>query len=179
MYQYTAGSRNGVVGTANLQNGPKVSCQVTTQKPISVSHFEQKHNSYQNPPDCASTVIYLQVEIEVPQMCKFIMHTRGCTLSEVSVMEPEGQPVYKPVPDSDAFRASMEKSVLNVVHVMMKLVFKAPDCFSFEDILLYFRVTCSLSQPELQLSCTLITNAKSIDKVNQDLCFLFLIMYLY
>lgn len=27
-YQYTTESRNGVVGTANLRNGPKVSCQV-------------------------------------------------------------------------------------------------------------------------------------------------------
>lgn len=28
VYQYTAESRNGVVGTANLRNGPKVFCQV-------------------------------------------------------------------------------------------------------------------------------------------------------
>lgn len=28
VYQYTTESRNGVVGTANLRNGPKVSCQV-------------------------------------------------------------------------------------------------------------------------------------------------------
>lgn len=93
-------------------------------------------------------------------MCKFIMHTRGCTLSEVSVMDPEGQPVYEPAPGSDAFRASMEKSVLNGVHVMVKLVFKAPNCFSFEDIFTVFAqggLFCSLSQPELQLSCTLIT----------------------
>lgn len=28
VYQYTAESKNGVTGTANLRNGPKISCQV-------------------------------------------------------------------------------------------------------------------------------------------------------
>ncbi|XP_041827365.1 apolipoprotein B-100 [Melanotaenia boesemani] len=79
VYQYTTESRNGVVGTANLRNGPKVTCQV---------------------------------EIEVPQMCRFILHTRHCALSEVSVMDPQGQPVYGPAPGSDAFKASMEKNPL-------------------------------------------------------------------
>ncbi|XP_034531344.1 apolipoprotein B-100 [Notolabrus celidotus] len=79
LYQYTAESRNGVVGTSNLRNGPKVSCQV---------------------------------EIEVPQMCRFIMHTRDCALSEVSVMDPQGQPVYTQAPGSDAFQAAMEKNPL-------------------------------------------------------------------
>uniref|UniRef100_A0A3Q1CD90 Vitellogenin domain-containing protein n=1 Tax=Amphiprion ocellaris TaxID=80972 RepID=A0A3Q1CD90_AMPOC len=79
VYQYMAESRNGVVGTANLRNGPKVSCQV---------------------------------EIEVPQICRFIMHTRGCVLSEVSIMDPQGQPVYKQSPGSEAFQAAMEKNAL-------------------------------------------------------------------
>uniref|UniRef100_A0A3B5BD93 Apolipoprotein B-100-like n=1 Tax=Stegastes partitus TaxID=144197 RepID=A0A3B5BD93_9TELE len=79
VYQYTTESRNGVVGTANLRNGPKVSCQV---------------------------------EIEVPQICRFIMHTTGCVLSEVSVMDPQGQPVYKQAPGSEAFQAAMEKNAL-------------------------------------------------------------------
>ncbi|KAM6969587.1 apolipoprotein B-100 [Tautogolabrus adspersus] len=79
LYQYTAESRNGVVGAANLKNGPKVSCEV---------------------------------EIEVPQMCRFIMHTRDCALSEVSVMDPQGQQVYRPAGGSDAFKATMEKSPL-------------------------------------------------------------------
>uniref|UniRef100_UPI0037E9B8DE apolipoprotein B-100 n=1 Tax=Semicossyphus pulcher TaxID=241346 RepID=UPI0037E9B8DE len=79
LYQYTAESRNGVEGTANLRNGPKVSCQV---------------------------------EIEVPQACRFIMHTRDCAVSEVSVMDPQGQPVYSPAPGSDAFQVAMETSPL-------------------------------------------------------------------
>ncbi|XP_060918741.1 apolipoprotein B-100 [Labrus mixtus] len=82
LYQYTAESRNGVVGTANLRNGPKVSCEV---------------------------------EIEVPQTCRFIMHTRDCALSEVSVMDPQGQPVYRPASGSDAFKAAMEKSPLKYI----------------------------------------------------------------
>nr|XP_019940235.1 PREDICTED: apolipoprotein B-100-like [Paralichthys olivaceus] len=76
VYQYTTESRNGVVGTANLGNGPKVSCQV---------------------------------EIEVPQACRFIMHTRDCVLSEVTVMDPQGQLVYRQAPGSEAFQAAMER----------------------------------------------------------------------
>ncbi|CAJ1074177.1 apolipoprotein B-100 [Xyrichtys novacula] len=53
-----------------------------------------------------------QVEIEVPQMCRFIMHTRDCALSKVSVMDPQGQPVFEPAPGSDAFRAAMETNPL-------------------------------------------------------------------
>ncbi|KAM8833273.1 apolipoprotein B-100 isoform 1-T1 [Synchiropus picturatus] len=79
LYQYTSESRNGVVGTANLRNGPKVSCQV---------------------------------EIEVPQTCRFIMHTRDCTLSEVSLIDADGQPVYMPAAGQEAFQAAMAKNPL-------------------------------------------------------------------
>ncbi|KAM4625194.1 apolipoprotein B-100 [Polymixia lowei] len=79
VYQYTTESRNGVEGTANLRNGPKVTCQV---------------------------------EIEVPQTCSFVLHTRDCALSEVSVMDPQGQPVYRQAAGSEAFQAAMEKNPL-------------------------------------------------------------------
>ncbi|XP_068451587.1 apolipoprotein B-100 [Clinocottus analis] len=79
VYQYTAESRNGLVGTANLKNGPQVSCQV---------------------------------EIEVPQMCRFVMHTRDCAIREVSFMDPQGQPVYRQTPGSEAFQAAMERNLL-------------------------------------------------------------------
>lgn len=52
-----------------------------------------------------------QVEIEIPQMCKFIMHTRSCVLSEVSE-DPQGQSVYTQSPGSDAFQAAMAKNPL-------------------------------------------------------------------
>ncbi|KAM3871405.1 apolipoprotein B-100 [Diretmus argenteus] len=79
VYQYITESRNGVAGTANLRNGPKVTCQV---------------------------------EIEVPQTCSFLLHTRDCALSEVSVMDPQGQPVYRQAAGSQAFQASMERNPL-------------------------------------------------------------------
>ncbi|XP_054469273.1 apolipoprotein B-100 isoform X2 [Anoplopoma fimbria] len=79
VYKYTTGIRSGVVGTANLKNGPQVSCQV---------------------------------EIEVPQTCSFVMHTRDCALSEVSVNDPQGQPVYRQSLGSEAFQAAMEKNPL-------------------------------------------------------------------
>lgn len=72
--------------------------------------------TYVSHTDPDSTVTYLQVEIEVPQMCKFIMRTTECALSEVSVMDPQGQPVYRPAPGSEAFRAAMEKLVKNILY---------------------------------------------------------------
>ncbi|CAN9502027.1 unnamed protein product [Ophioblennius macclurei] len=79
VYRYATESRNGVVGTANLRNGPKVSCQV---------------------------------EIEVRQTCRFVMQTTDCSLSEVSDMDPQGQPVYRLVPTSNVLRVAMEKNPL-------------------------------------------------------------------
>ncbi|XP_072314359.1 apolipoprotein B-100 [Eucyclogobius newberryi] len=78
-YQYSTESRNGVVGTANLRNGPKVTCKV---------------------------------EIEVPQPCSFVMRATDCAVSEVSVMDPQGQPVYAAAPGTEAFKAAMEKNPL-------------------------------------------------------------------
>uniref|UniRef100_A0A3B4VLD7 Apolipoprotein B n=1 Tax=Seriola dumerili TaxID=41447 RepID=A0A3B4VLD7_SERDU len=79
VYQYTTETRNGMVGAANLGNGPKVSCQV---------------------------------EIEIPQTCRFIMRTRDCVLSEVSIMDPQDQPIYRHSPSSHAFQSAMEKNPL-------------------------------------------------------------------
>ncbi|XP_070836043.1 apolipoprotein B-100 isoform X2 [Chaetodon trifascialis] len=45
-------------------------------------------------------------------MCRFIMHTRDCALSEVSVINPQGKLVYKQAPGSEAFQAAMEKNPL-------------------------------------------------------------------
>lgn len=43
LYTYSAESRNGVAGTANLRNGPKVSCKVCTLlrkiQPLTAGHF--------------------------------------------------------------------------------------------------------------------------------------------
>uniref|UniRef100_A0A3B3UV28 Apolipoprotein B n=1 Tax=Poecilia latipinna TaxID=48699 RepID=A0A3B3UV28_9TELE len=48
VYRYNAEGRNVAPGSASLQNGPKVTCEV---------------------------------EIEVPQTCRFIIHTRDCTVN--------------------------------------------------------------------------------------------------
>ncbi|XP_070704851.1 apolipoprotein B-100-like [Pempheris klunzingeri] len=56
-----------------------------------------------------------KVEIEVPQTCSFIVHTTGCSLSEVVDMDAEGNPVFGPAPSSDAFAAEMERYPLKVV----------------------------------------------------------------
>uniref|UniRef100_A0A667Z134 Apolipoprotein B n=1 Tax=Myripristis murdjan TaxID=586833 RepID=A0A667Z134_9TELE len=53
-----------------------------------------------------------QVEIEVPQTCSFLLHTRDCALSEVSVMDPQGQPVYRRTSSSEDFQKTMEKNLL-------------------------------------------------------------------
>ncbi|KAJ8289514.1 hypothetical protein GJAV_G00002190 [Gymnothorax javanicus] len=78
-YQYEAEVQNGVTGTANAKNGPKVACTV---------------------------------ELEVPQSCSFVLRTLGCSVSEVSFIDAEGQPIYQPTASSDAFKAAMEKNPL-------------------------------------------------------------------
>ncbi|XP_031178438.1 apolipoprotein B-100-like [Sander lucioperca] len=56
-----------------------------------------------------------KVEIEVPQTCSFIIHTTGCSLSEVVDMDAKGDPVFSPAPSSDVFAAEMERYPLKVV----------------------------------------------------------------
>ncbi|KAM4529005.1 apolipoprotein Bb, tandem duplicate 1 [Fundulus diaphanus] len=56
-----------------------------------------------------------KVEIEVPQMCSFIMYTTGCSLSEVADAGADGNPVFLPAASSDAFAAEMERHPLKFV----------------------------------------------------------------
>uniref|UniRef100_A0A3Q2QZV6 Apolipoprotein Bb, tandem duplicate 1 n=1 Tax=Fundulus heteroclitus TaxID=8078 RepID=A0A3Q2QZV6_FUNHE len=56
-----------------------------------------------------------KVEIEVPQMCSFIMYTTGCSLSEVADAGADGDPVFLPAASSDAFAAEMERYPLKFV----------------------------------------------------------------
>ncbi|XP_063040675.1 apolipoprotein B-100 [Engraulis encrasicolus] len=80
LYTYTTESRNGVVGTANLKNGPKITCKV---------------------------------ELDVRSACSFNLHTSECLLSEVSVIDAQGQPVYRQAAGSEAFQAAMERHDLS------------------------------------------------------------------
>ncbi|TNN84970.1 Apolipoprotein B-100 [Liparis tanakae] len=66
-----------------------------------------------------------QVEIEVPQMCRFVMHTRDCALSEFDVMDSQGQPVYTQNPRSDEFQAAMEKDNGILSEVTQNLSFQS------------------------------------------------------
>ncbi|MED6267510.1 hypothetical protein CHARACLAT_013010 [Characodon lateralis] len=56
-----------------------------------------------------------KVEIEVPQMCSFIMHTTGCSLMEVVDVDAEGNPVSHPAASTDDFAAEMKKYPLKFV----------------------------------------------------------------
>lgn len=53
----------------------------------------------------------LQVEIEVPGTCHFIVHTKECSLSEVINVDADGNPVFGPTAGAEAFKAQMEKYV--------------------------------------------------------------------
>uniref|UniRef100_A0A667ZJC5 Vitellogenin domain-containing protein n=1 Tax=Myripristis murdjan TaxID=586833 RepID=A0A667ZJC5_9TELE len=56
-----------------------------------------------------------KVEIEVPQMCSFIVRTSQCDLTEVVDMDSEGNPVYSTTPASVSFADEMEKHPLKVM----------------------------------------------------------------
>ncbi|XP_053141166.1 apolipoprotein B-100 [Hemicordylus capensis] len=51
--------------------------------------------------------INCRVELEVPQLCNFILRTSQCTLREVSGVDAEGRPLSKKSKNSDEFAAAM------------------------------------------------------------------------
>ncbi|KAK6488577.1 apolipoprotein B-100-like [Huso huso] len=51
-------------------------------------------------------------ELEVPQSCSFVLRTGDCSLSEVAVIDPQGQLIYRLAPNTDEFKAAMAKNVL-------------------------------------------------------------------
>ncbi|MEQ2309852.1 hypothetical protein AMECASPLE_002761 [Ameca splendens] len=52
------------------------------------------------------------VEIEVPQTCRFILRTPDCSLREISGVDHDGKPVYRPAAGTEDFRAAMAKNTL-------------------------------------------------------------------
>ncbi|KAK5605614.1 hypothetical protein CRENBAI_009306, partial [Crenichthys baileyi] len=56
-----------------------------------------------------------KVEIEVPRMCSFIMHTTGCSLMEVVDVDAVGNPVFLPAASTDDFAAEMKRYPLKFV----------------------------------------------------------------
>ncbi|KAJ3607020.1 hypothetical protein NHX12_026535 [Muraenolepis orangiensis] len=53
-----------------------------------------------------------KVEVEVPQSCSFILHTKDCSLTEVTAVDAQGTPVFRPSAGSEAFKVAMEKNTL-------------------------------------------------------------------
>ncbi|XP_028647178.1 apolipoprotein B-100 [Erpetoichthys calabaricus] len=56
--------------------------------------------------------ITCKVELEVPQSCSFILHSKECTLSEVALISPDGKLVFRQAANSDDFRDAMAKNTL-------------------------------------------------------------------
>uniref|UniRef100_A0AAZ1X7E0 Vitellogenin domain-containing protein n=1 Tax=Oreochromis aureus TaxID=47969 RepID=A0AAZ1X7E0_OREAU len=54
------------------------------------------------------------VEVDVPQTCSFILRTTECSLSEAVGIDDEGNPLYRPAAEAEAFKAAMEKNTLKI-----------------------------------------------------------------
>lgn len=68
---------------------------------------------------------FLQVEIEVPQPCKFIMKTRDCSLSEMSSTRPDRKPVFVKSSSSEDFFFAMNRLAVSIPHIMWNTGFNA------------------------------------------------------
>lgn len=82
-----------------------------------------------------------QVEIEVPQTCNFVLHTKECVLSEVSVIDAQGQPVYRQAAGAEAFQVAMEKYVEQPLIYGIFLPLNrgnTPSSFSIDNTVSYF-----------------------------------------
>uniref|UniRef100_A0A8C6MGE3 Vitellogenin domain-containing protein n=1 Tax=Nothobranchius furzeri TaxID=105023 RepID=A0A8C6MGE3_NOTFU len=54
------------------------------------------------------------VEVDVPQMCSFILRTTDCSVSEISGVDDDGTPKYRPAAGTEAFKAAMAKNPLKL-----------------------------------------------------------------
>ncbi|KAI2522558.1 apolipoprotein B, partial [Homo sapiens] len=57
----------------------------------------------------SATRINCKVELEVPQLCSFILKTSQCTLKEVYGFNPEGKALLKKTKNSEEFAAAMSR----------------------------------------------------------------------
>ncbi|KAG7239697.1 hypothetical protein INR49_028633 [Caranx melampygus] len=55
-----------------------------------------------------------KVEVDVPQTCRFILRTTECSLSEITGVDAEGIPVYRPAAQENAFRDAMARYPLKI-----------------------------------------------------------------
>uniref|UniRef100_A0A3Q1IQG0 Vitellogenin domain-containing protein n=1 Tax=Anabas testudineus TaxID=64144 RepID=A0A3Q1IQG0_ANATE len=56
-----------------------------------------------------------KVEVDVPQTCSFILRTTECSVSEISGVDAEGNPVYQPAAGASDFKAAMAKNSLKII----------------------------------------------------------------
>ncbi|KAK1333256.1 hypothetical protein QTO34_006797 [Cnephaeus nilssonii] len=73
------------------------------------------------------TKINCKVELEVPQLCSFILKTSQCSLREVYGFSPEGQALLKKAKSSEEFSAAMAKFELRLAIPEGKQVLLYPD----------------------------------------------------
>uniref|UniRef100_A0A8C5NVH8 Vitellogenin domain-containing protein n=1 Tax=Jaculus jaculus TaxID=51337 RepID=A0A8C5NVH8_JACJA len=62
----------------------------------------------------SATKIHCKVELEVPQLCSFILRTSQCTLKEVYGFNPEGKALMKKTKNSEEFAAAMSRYELKL-----------------------------------------------------------------
>uniref|UniRef100_G1QIQ2 Apolipoprotein B-100 n=2 Tax=Hylobatidae TaxID=9577 RepID=G1QIQ2_NOMLE len=75
----------------------------------------------------SATKINCKVELEVPQLCSFIMKTSQCTLKEVYGFNPEGKALLKKTKNSEEFAAAMSRYELKLAIPEGKQVFLYPE----------------------------------------------------
>lgn len=73
------------------------------------------------------TKINCKVELEVPQLCSFILKTSQCTLKEVYGFNPEGKALLKKTKNSEEFAAAMSKYELKLAIPEGRQVFLYPE----------------------------------------------------
>ncbi|XP_059209033.1 apolipoprotein B-100 isoform X2 [Centropristis striata] len=91
-------------------------------------YIYQYSSESRNGAGAARFTVSCQVEIEVPQPCRFIMQTRNCALSDV-IMDAQGELVSRPAPRSEDFQAAMEQNPLkfSVEDVTRVQLYPEPD----------------------------------------------------
>uniref|UniRef100_A0A8D0RCT2 Vitellogenin domain-containing protein n=1 Tax=Sus scrofa TaxID=9823 RepID=A0A8D0RCT2_PIG len=75
----------------------------------------------------SSTKINCKVELEVPQLCSFILKTSHCSLKEVYGFNPEGKALLKKAKNSEEFAAAMSKYELRLAVPEGKQVLLYPE----------------------------------------------------
>ncbi|XP_008586190.1 PREDICTED: apolipoprotein B-100 [Galeopterus variegatus] len=75
----------------------------------------------------SATKINCKVELEVPQLCKFILKTSQCTLKEVYGFNPEGKALLKKTKNSEEFAAAMSQNELRLATPAGKQVVLYPE----------------------------------------------------